>query len=221
VRFARPLLVASIPIALVACDGGDDVAPLPIEQRFLTAEDAPGTDQDPVETRQTTTDLDEFSMVYRLIDPDEDEMATLLRDAGFEGTGVDSRFVGESHSPTVPHLVSSFIELESEDGATSVLDWLEADVLKPCPGSCATRITTFDVEDIADARGVRRIATAEDIEAAGTEDEQPLDSYWVGFTVGSLVYTVELRGSPGSVSEEQALNIASAYHDRLTRNEPR
>lgn len=202
-------------IALVACDGGDDIAPLPIERRFLTAEDAPGTKPDPVETRQTTTDVDDFIVVYRLIDPDEDELTTLLQETGFEGTGVDSRFVGESHSPDVPHLISAYIELESEDGATSVLDVLEADVLKPCPGSCATRITTFDVEDIADARGVRRVATAEDIEAAGTEDEQPLDSYWVGFTVGPFVYTVELRGPPGSVSEEQARNIATAYHERL------
>lgn len=130
--------------------------------------------------------------VYRLIDPDEDELTTVLRDAGFEGTGVDSRFVGESHSPDVPHLVSSFIELDSDDGASSVLDVIEADVLKPCPGSCATRISAFDVEDIDGARGVHRIATAEDIEAAGTEDERPLDSYWVGFTVGPVVYSVEL-----------------------------
>lgn len=203
-------------IALVACDGGDDVAPLPIEQRFLTAEDAPGTESDPVETRQTTTDLDEIIVVYRLIDPDEDELTTVLRDAGFEGTGVDSRFVGESHSPDVPHLVSSFIELDSDDGASSVLDVIEADVLKPCPGSCATRISAFDVEDIDGARGVHRIATAEDIEAAGTGDEWPLDSYWVGFTVGPVVYSVELRGPPGSVSEEQTRNLATAHHDRLT-----
>jgi hypothetical protein len=209
-----------VAIALVACDGDDEVAPLALDQRFLTAEDAPGTTPDPVEVRETTTDLDEFIMVYRLIDPDEDEMTAALREAGFEGTGVDSRFVGESHSPRAPHLVSSFIELESEDGAISVLDVLEADVQKPCPGSCATRVSTFDVEDIADARGVHRIATAEDIEAAGTEDEQPLDSYWVGFTVGPFVYAVELRGPPGSVSEEQALDIATAYHERLTTTEP-
>lgn len=204
-------------IALVACDGGDDLAPLPIERRFLTAEDAPGTEPDPVETRETTTDVDDFIAVYRLIDPDEGELTTLLQETGFEGTGVDSRFVGEAHSPNVPHLISSYVELESEDGAKAVLDVLEADVSKPCPGSCATRINSFDVGDIEDARGVHRIATAEDIEAAaGPEDEQPLDSYWVGFTVGPVVYTVELRGPPGSVSEEQTLTIATAYHDRLT-----
>jgi hypothetical protein len=75
------------------------------------------------------------------------------------------------------------------------------------------------VDGIPDARGVHRIATAEDIEAAGTESEQPSDSYWVGFTVGSVVYVMELHGPPGgSVSEEQGQEIASAYYDRLTGN---
>jgi hypothetical protein len=61
-----------------------------------------------------------------------------------------------------------------------------------------------------------RIATAEDIEAAGTGSEEPSDSYWVGFTVGSIVDTVDLLGAPGSVSEEQALSIASTFYERLT-----
>jgi hypothetical protein len=75
----------------------------------------------------------------------------------------------------------------------------------------------FDVEGIPDVRGVHRISTAEDIEAAGFEGQVPSDNYWVGFTVGSFVYTMGLQGPPGgSVSEEQAQQIASAYYDRLT-----
>lgn len=68
--------------------------------------------------------------------------------------------------------------------------------MKPCPRSCATRVSSFDVESIGDARGVHRIATAEDIEAAGNADEVPNDSYWVGFTIGSIIYTVDLHGPP-------------------------
>ena len=159
------------------------------------------------------TGLSEFA-----IDPDRDEATTVFQDAGFKGWGVDPRFFGDTHSPNAPHVVSSFIELDSEDGATSVLDWLEADSKKPCPMSCAVQISDFDVDDIPDARGVHRIATAEDIEKVGTEDQVPSDSYWVGFTDGAFVYTVDLHGPPGSVSEEQALDIASAYYDRLTGN---
>ena len=193
---------------------------LPVTQRFLTAEDAPGSTPDPVETPRTAADLDEFITVFHeaFIDPDEEEMTTIFREAGFKGAGEESRYLGETHSRSAPHLISTFIELGSEDGARSVLDWLEADLMKPCPESCAVQISTFDSDAIADGRGVRRLATAKNIENAGTEEQIPRDEYWVGFTVGSFVYTMDLMGPPGSVSEQQAQEIASAYFDRLSGN---
>ena len=220
-RFAIPLLAALVMITLVGCGGDDETAPapLPVAQRFVTAEDAPGSKPDPVETRQTTGDFDEFiaALSEGSIDPDMEETTTVFQDAGFKGSGVDTRFFGETHTPgSSPHVVSSFVELESEDGATSALDWLEADSKKPCPMSCAAEISTFDVDGIPDARGVRRIATAEDIERVGNPDERPNEEYRIGFTNDAFVYTVELFGPPGSVSEEQALEIANAYYDRLT-----
>jgi hypothetical protein len=212
-RLAIRLLVSLTAVALAACG----VDPVPVAERFPTAADAPGTTPDPVETRLTTDDLDEFVTAYHdaLIDPDLDEMTTTLQDAGFMRAGMDARFYGETHSPDATHLFGSFIELDSEDGARSTLDWLEAESMKPCPHSCATRISSFDVDGIPDALGVHRIATAENIEAAGIEGEVPSDSYWAGFTLGSIVYTVELQGAPGSISEEQALEIANAYYERL------
>jgi hypothetical protein len=223
VRFAIPLLVALTAVALVACGGGDDetAAPVPLAQRFLTAEDAPGTKPDPVETRQTTVDFDKFIAILSegAVDPDKEDMSTVFHEAGFKRAGVDARFFGETHTFTARHVFNSLIELESEDGATSALDWLETDSRKPCPMSCAVQISTFDVDDIADARGVHRIQTADQIEKVGAaEDLVPFDSYWVGFAEGSFVYTVDLHGPPGSVSEEQAQKIANAYHDRLTGN---
>jgi hypothetical protein len=219
-RLATRLLVLVTAVALFSCGGGDDAAAPPLAQRFVTAADAPGTKPDPEEERQTSADLDEFmSSSQPFIDPDTDEMTTIFEDAGFEGAGTEARFFGETHEPHAPHVFSSFYELESEDGARSVLDWLETDSMKPCPHSCAVRVSTFDVDGIPDARGVHRIATAESIEAAGFEDQQPSDEYLVAFTVGSFVYTMALQGPPGgSVSEEQALEIASAYHDRLAGN---
>jgi hypothetical protein len=216
VRFAIRLLAVWTMAALVACGGGND--PVPPEQRFLTAEDAPGTNPDPVEQGQTTADLDAFIPAFSpaLIDPDEDEMTTVFQDAAFAGAGLHVRFYGETHDPTAPHLFNWYIELDSEDGAESVLDWLEADHGKPCPDSCADRISPFEVDGIPDARGVHRIATAEDIAAAGTPGQTPSESYWVEFTLGSIVYTVDLMGPPGSVSAEQAQSVISAYHDRLT-----
>jgi len=218
-RFAISLLLAFTVVAPVACSGGDDeAAAVPLSQRFVTAEDAPGTTPDPVEEGETAADLDEFiaTSSERFIDPDTEEMNTVFQEAGFTGAGVDVRFFGEKHNGHAPHVFSTFIELESEDGAISALDWLETDSMKPCPMSCAVRISSFDVAEIEGARGVHRISTAEDIEAAGTEEQQPSDNYWVGFTEGSSVYTVELQGPPGSVTEEEAQTIARAYYDRLT-----
>lgn len=220
-RFAIPLLAALAMMTLAACDGKDaeTAAPLPPAERFVTAEEAPGSKADPDETRQTTTDFDEFiaTLSEGAVDPDTEEMTEIFQGAGFKSAGEDTRFYGETHTPgQSTHVVSSFIELSSEDGATSALDWLETDVSKPCPKSCAVRHSTFDVDDLPGGRGVHSIATAENIERLGTSDQMPFESYWVGFTNGAIAYTVDLFGRPGSISEEQALEIASAYYDRLT-----
>jgi hypothetical protein len=210
-RFAIRLLVTLTTVALVACGA----EPVPVAERFPMAAEAPGTKPDPVEEGLTTEDFDEFISAFTdaVIDPDREEMTTVFQ--GLERAGLDVRFFGDTHDPHGPHLFSWFIELDSEDGASSALDWLEADSKKPCPHSCATRVSSFEVDGIPDARGTHRIATAEDIEAAGTESEDPSDSYWVGFTVGSIVYSVDLHGPPGSVSEEQAQKIVSAFYERL------
>jgi hypothetical protein len=222
VRFARPLLAAFAAVALVACGGGNHKAavPLPVAQRFLTAADAPGTKPDPIEKRQTTVKFNEFiaALGQIAINPKHNEMVKVFRKAGFKGAGVDTRYYGQTHKRTAPHLNSSFIRLDSKEGATSALNWLETDERKPCRMTCDFRISSFHVDHIADARGVHRIATAQDIKNGGTKGERPLDLYWIGFSEGALVYTVELHGSPGSVSKEQAQNIARAYHKRLTAN---
>lgn len=221
-RFAILLLVALTTATLIGCEGGEDeaAASVPVAQRFVTAEDAPGSKPDPVEQRKTTVGLDEFIADFHhgTIDADREEMTAIFQEAGVKGAGMDTRFFGETHKPKAVHLASWFIELGSEEGAMSALDWLEADLMKPCPTSCAAQISTFDVDAAADARGVRRTSTAEDIASFGSPDERPSDSYWIGFTDGASVYTVELWGPPGSVSEEQAQEIASAYRDRLTSN---
>ena len=217
-RASASLMVILLAVGAVACDGGDDAAAaVPVSERHLTAEDAPGTTADPVEKGESADDLDGFITTFsqHLIDPDLEEMRTVFEEAGFQRAGSDVRFFGETHSDTAEHVASAFFEVGSEEGARAVLDWLEEDSMKPCPESCAVQITSFDPQ-IPDGRGVHRLATADAIEKAGFEGQHPSDDYWVGFTDGSIVYTVLLWGSPGSVSEEQALEIARAYHDRLT-----
>ena len=222
-RLAISLLVVLTAVTLVSCGGSDDetASPLPFTQRFVNAADAPGSKPDPVEKRETTTDFDTFisALSDNSVDPDKDEMTTLFKDAGFKSAGADARFFGQTHSPeTSVHVFSSFIEVGSEDGAKSALDWLETDQMKPCPMSCAVQRSSFQVDDIPGARGVHRVATAADIERVGRSDERPQDDYWIGFTKGPIVYTMVLHGHavPGTVSEDQAQQIATAYYERLT-----
>jgi len=218
-RYAIRLAVLVTAVALVACSRGEP-APPPMAERFVTAADAPGSKLDPEEGRQTADDLDQFIAIFsqHMVDPDRDEMTTVFEEAAFEEAGTEVRFYGETHSPDEPHIFSSFYELGSEDGGKNTLDWLVTDSMKPCPESCATVVSDFDVAGIPDASGVRRLTTAEAIEAAGTPNQIPRDEYWVAFTLGSSVYTVNLAGPPESVTEQRSREIASAYYDRLSGN---
>jgi hypothetical protein len=222
VRLALPLLAALVAFALVGCGGAKKtIAPLPVAQRFVTAEDAPGSKPDPVEKRGTTTNFEAFlaALGGSSIDANRAEMTKVFHAATFKSAGQDARFFGKTHSPeTSVHVFSAFVELGTEDAATSALVWLETDQMKPCPGGCAVHISSFKVDHIPHARGVHRVATAEDIEHGGKPGERPQDDYWIGFAIGPIVYTVVLHGHavPGTVSEDQAQKIASAYYDRLT-----
>jgi hypothetical protein len=219
VRWAIALLVILLTATLAGCGGNDrTAAPLPLAQRFITAGDAPGSKPDPDEARQVTRNFDDFlaAINEQAINPKKTEIAKAFRRSDFQSAGIDLRFYGKHHVPgRSTHIGSAFVALKSKDGATRALDWLTADSSKPCPKSCATRISTFKVDRLPDGRGVRRIATAGDIKSGGFVGENPGEHYWVGFTIGDLVYTVDLFGLPGAVSEKQILEIANAYYDRL------
>ncbi len=182
-RFALPLLAAlTLVVTLSACGGGDDgesAEPAALAQRVVVEEDAPGSKPDPVETGQTTVDLNEFIVVMNdlAINPDMEELTDVFTEAGFVAANLDTRFFGETHTPDAPHVNSSVIQLQSEQGAEDALEWIDNDSMKPCPMSCAVRISEFDVDGIPDARGVHRSASAEDIAARGAEGDMPFDYY--------------------------------------------
>jgi hypothetical protein len=212
-----PLLALFALVVLGACGGSDTKEPLTLSQRVVLEEDAPGSKPDPVEKGQQTTDFDEFigALGELAVDPDTETMTDVFREAGFQAAIADTRFYGETHRMTSPHIFSSVIQLRSEDGAAKALEWAHEDSLKPCPKTCAQRISEFEVEGIPDAHGVRRSASAEDIEAIGQEGDVPFDSYQVLFGDGPFVYTVDVHGPPGSVTEAQVEEIATALHSRV------
>jgi hypothetical protein len=168
----------------------------------------------------TVTGVDEFipSMHDHLVNPTPKDLDEFKK-SGFVSAILDTRFFPLTpdgpHTPRAPHLFALLMQFESDDGAETAVEILHADGLRPCPGRCAGRVLEFDVDGTPDAKGVRRVATAEEIKAFGEKGRPPSDAYEIRFADGPFAYTVELRGAPGSVSEEQAEEIVEKLYDRV------
>jgi hypothetical protein len=219
----KPLLLAAAAIAalaLSACGGDKASAPLGLDQRVPSREDAPGSKPDPVETRVTATGTQEFltKLSDRLVNPTDKERRE-FETMGFVKGVHDTRFFpsepGAAHDRLDVHVFSLVLQFDSNDGATRATELLHTDGLRPCPETCATQVREFDVDGISDATGVRRFATPADIKAAGTDRDHPYDSYTIRFADGDFAYDIELFGQPGEVSEEEAEKIAGKLYDRV------
>ena len=214
------LLSAVLVLGLAACGGGSDEAtstgPLALAQRVVTEEDAPDSKPDPVEKRQTAADIEEFAdkMGDAFINPSEEDRKS-LQTVGFVQAINDTRYFGETHSRDDAHTFSLVVQLDSPDGATEMTDFFHTDSLRPCPESCAFSVSEFDVDGIPGATGVRRYASEEAVQAAGTSENHPQDSYAIFFADGDFAYDIDLSGPPGTTSEDKAVEIAQNLYDRV------
>ena len=198
-RFAIPLLAALALVASAGCGGGDGTAqeePAALEQRIVTEADAPGSKPDPVEK---PPDDARFRRVHRRPGRGGNRSGyggndRRLQQAGFEGAIIDTRFFGATHRPGTPHIVSSVIRLQSEEGAANALEWIEADSVKPCPKTCAVKISEF-MDGVPDARGVRRSASAY-IPRRRSGRRQAVRVLRNRLSHGSFVYTLDPHGAP-------------------------
>jgi hypothetical protein len=219
----KPLLVVlatAAALALAACGGNDDdAAPLALEQRVASAQDAPDSKPDPVEKRITAQSTRQFieRMGDAFINPTQEDR-TEFEESGFLRAIRDTRFIPETpggpHTPEAPHIFTLVSQFESEDGAETGLDLGHRDSLRPCPERCAQQVSEFDVDGVPDAFGVRRYATAESLEETGEEGE-PHDSYEIHFADGPFAYRITLSGGIGEVSEEELEEIARRLYERV------
>jgi hypothetical protein len=218
-------LAAAAALSLAACGGNDDdAAPLALGQRVPSAQDAPDSETDPVEKREMVQGTEEF--ISRLgglfVNPTQADK-TAFEDAGVVQAIIDTRFVPEEpggpHTREAPHIFSLVAQFESADGARTGLDLIHRDSLRPCPGSCATRFSEFEVGDIPDSHGVRRYATAERIAAIG-EHEEPYDSYEIQFADGPFAYRIGFTGGMGEVSQDEVVEIARKLYERVAGAPP-
>ncbi len=216
-------LAAIAALGLAACDSGSEATstgPLALEQRVVTAEDAPDAKPDPVETGVTVSTPEEFidQLGESFIDPSDEDVAA-FESAGFVQAIDDTLFLplGDvtTHSRANPHIRTTVMQFQSAEGAKTAVAIEHADNLRPCPENCATSAEEFDVDDIPGALGSRRYATQESIDATGANDVQPYEDYQIVFSDGVFAYRVRLHGSPGSVTEDQAKDIAQSLYDRV------
>lgn len=218
VRAALIAIVSLIAAGVVACSGdGSDAAPLTLEERLLLESEAAGSEPDPQETRVVAGSLDDFvSSPDYVVAADIDRSS--LEEAGFVSAVQDTRFYpetpGASHSGEEPHVRMVVIRFDSEDGARAGSDLLHEKAAEPCLETCATRITEFDVAGIPDAKGVRRLISEADLEETG-EARFPFDVYAILFADGSFAYQLDVFGTPGEVSQEQAEEIAMKVYERV------
>lgn len=216
-------LAATAALGLAACDSGGEATstgPLTLQQRVATADDAADAKPDPVETGVTVSTPEAFidQLGESFIDPTDEDVAA-FESAGFVQAIDDTLFLplGDvtTHSRANPHIRTTVMQFASAEGAKTAAEIEHEDNLRPCPENCATSAEEFDVEDIPGALGSRRYATQESIDATGANDVQPYDDYQIVFPDGVFAYRVRLHGSPGSVTEDQARDIAQSLYDRV------
>jgi hypothetical protein len=219
----RGLLVTLTVIAmlgLAACGGGSGEAtstgPLTLAQRVVTEEDAPDSKPDPVEHRKTAADEQEFAvkMADAFVDPTDQETED-FQTIGFVQAINDTRYFGDVHSRDDVHTFSLVVQFDSPDGAKQMADFFHTDSLRPCPESCAFSVSEFEVDGIPGATGVRRYASEEAVQAAGTSENRPYDSYAIFFSDGVFAYDIDLGGPPGTTSEDKAKEIAQNLYERV------
>ena len=161
-RLAIPLVAALTAIALVACGGGDDdEAAAPCRRAtILTAGDAPGTKPDPVETRQTTADLDEFIVALSelAVDPTQKRRPRSFRRLASKEGGCGHTFLRRDafqHRPSCSsvRLSSSSLKTGRLAHATGFQSGAFEEAMPHEAGSEEKRLPRAD--DIADAPGIR------------------------------------------------------------------
>jgi hypothetical protein len=220
----KRLLLALAAIAilgLTACGGsssssGTATGPLKLDDRVPNEADAPGSKPDPVEARQTAINIREFDekMGDAFINPTDQEKKD-FQTVDFVQAIHDTRYYGAVHSKDDPHIFSLVVQFGSIASAKEMADFFHTDGLRPCPRSCATSVSEFDVSGIPGATGVRRLTTEDAIKAAGTSEDHPYDSYAIFFSDGVFAYNIVLGGPPGTTSEDKAKEIAGNLYDRV------
>jgi hypothetical protein len=215
-RLAATVAVMLCALSFAACDDDDnEVAPIAVEDRLLTTADVPdGYSVAREFTWDTAEGVRDDGLGTTTIQASPDEAYDVVRNAGFKA-GAGRVFERNDATEPADFIVVIVLQLGSSDGAGDVLDFSADDSEKPCPETCAFTISETDIEGIPNARGVRRIATQETIEATGGSDG-PGEVRRVAFTDGPFFYYINAVHTPPSETESSTAEmLAKRLYERV------
>jgi hypothetical protein len=206
VAAALALVCLSVAVALLLAGHRAQDKPLALSGRVWESREAPAAAHPG--KRQATSDVATFvgQIKDSLVRTTPSGAEKILSDAGFEGA-VAREYEGDGAGA-----VSVAMQLRDADAATGVLEWSNKDALSPCPGECNVDITAFDVKDIPDARGVKRLREKG---AQGAGPDHPFESFEVSFVDEQVLYVVRTEGDPGASDRDGLAHAAKRLYDRV------
>jgi hypothetical protein len=206
VAMTLTLVCLSVAAALLLAGHRAQHKPLALSGRVWESREAPAAARPG--KRQATSDVATFvdQIKDSLVRTTRSAAEKILSDPGFE------RAVAREYEGERAGAVSVAMQLRDADAATRVLEWSNKDALSPCPGECNVDITAFDVKDIPNARGVRRLREKG---AHGAGPSHPFESFEVSFADGQVLYVLRTEGAPGTNDRDRLLRAATRLYDRV------
>jgi hypothetical protein len=206
VATALALTCLSVAAALLLAGRDEPDEPLALSGRVWGPGEAPAAARPG--KRNATSDAATFvdQIKDSLVRTTPGEAEKILSDAGFKGA------VAREYEAGGAGAVSVAMQLRDSDAATSVLEWSNKDALSPCPGECNVDITAFDVKDIPEARGVKRLREQG---AQGAGPSNPFESYEISFVDGHVLYVLRTEADPGTSDRNALVHAARQLYGRV------
>jgi len=203
---AIALVCVSVSAALILAGRREQDKPLVLSERVWEPAEAPAATRPG--KRQASSDVATFvdQIKDSLVRTTPGEAEKILSDAGFKGA------VAREYKAVGAGAVAVAMQLRDSDAATSVLEWSNKDALSPCPGECNLDISAFDVKDIPEARGVKRLRERG---AQGDGPSNPFESQEISFVDGHVLYVLRTEGDPGTSDRDALVYAAKRLYDRV------
>jgi hypothetical protein len=201
----------------VGCDENDggDAAPLALTDRLLTTADVNGYTVREDFTWDSAEGVRDEGLGTSTFEASPEDAYEVVQDAGF-AAGAGRVFELDDGTAPADFIFVMAFQFESDAAARDVLAFSADDSEQPCPETCAFVVTADAVEDIPDARGVTRLATAESIAEAGPGNFEPGEIHRIAFTDGPFFYLIGTAHTPPSAdAAEMARELARALYARV------